>query len=334
MKRRIRQFWIACLGTLAVVVSVLHFSWAAAYRQLPPRPPLWLGGQSFLSDYGTHGSTAHYLFRFGLFGMKDRLLKSDLLLLGSSHVEFGVSAATLSDELSRWKGRPIRVYNLGSGFGDGIGFAKEIISSNDLRDKSVILDLFSPMGEGDSNYARIVGQGNSLGAYLKVWDAWLRYGDDWLLDPVTPFFSTRTGMKLTDSVERTRLLGICTTRTWETGDVDEMWAPTIGFVFQNPAPGTAQPMSRDDPYRMAGYGTWNLSGATLAFFADRHLQPAFMLLPFEGYEYTKPPANASPFIAVSSDDLTFYDQLHLTAAGRDLSTQRIVLEIENASLIK
>jgi len=262
------------------------------------------------------------------------LLKSDLLLLGSSHVEFGVSAAKLSSDLSQWKGRPIHVYNLGSGFGDGVGFAREIISSNDLRDKSVILDLFSPMGEGDSRYARIVGQNNALGAYLKVWDAWLRYGDDWLLDPVMPFFSTRTGAKLTDSVDRSRLLGICTTRIWETGDVDEMWAPTIGFVFKNPAPGVAQPMSKDDPFQIAGYGTWKLSAATLAFFAERHLEPAFMLLPFEGYECTKPPANASPFIAVSSDNLTFYDQLHLTASGRDLSTQRISQEIETANLLR
>ena len=163
----------------------------------PAQPaPLWLGGPSFLSDYGTHGSTAHYLFRFGLFGMKDRLQKSDLLFLGSSHVEFGVSAARLTSELSRVTGRPVRVYNLGSGFGDGIGFAREIIAANALRNKTVVLDLFSPMGEGDSDYARVVSRSNSLGAYLKVWDAWLRYGDDWLLDPVMPFFSTRTGAKL------------------------------------------------------------------------------------------------------------------------------------------
>jgi len=334
MKRSLRQFWTAFAGTLAVAVLVLHFSWAQTYRQLPLRPPLWLGGASFLSDYGSHGSTAHYLFRFGLFGMRDRLLKSDLLFLGSSHVEFGVSAARLTSELSRRKGRPVRAYNLGSGFGDGIGFAREVIAANDLRDKTVVLDLFSPMGEGDSDYARVVGRSNSLGAYLKVWDAWLRYGDDWLLDPVMPVFSTRTGAKLSDSVARTRLLGVCTTRSWESGDVDEMWAPTLGFVFKNPAPGVAQPMGHDDPFHIQGYGTWNVSAATLAFFADRRLRPAFMLLPFAGYEYTSAPAQASPLMTVPSDGLTFYDQAHMTESGRGLATQRILEGIERAGLIK
>ena len=59
-----------------------------------------------------------------------------------------------------------------------------------------------------------------------------------------------------------------------------------------------------------------------------------MLLPFEGYEYTSAPAAASPFISVSSDELTFYDQVHLTGAGRTRATERILEGIEAAGLVR
>ena len=327
MTRLLRRFWIAYFVTLTMAVLLIHVTWRPQYRQLPPRPPLWLGGETYLSEYGTHGSPAHYIYRFGLFRIDERLDACQLIFLGSSHVEYGVSAAQAASELTRATGHPVHAYNAAVGFGEGFGFAKEVMSHNIVPGATVVLDLFSPRGEGGSPYDRIVGNSNTLGAYLKVWDTWLRYDDDYLLDPLVPRFSTQTGSKLSEAIVRTRLLGVCNMRYWDSGDVDELWSPTTGPQFKNPAPGIPQRMDQADPERIAGYGEWKLSPDTVEFFEDCRMAPAFTLIPFEGYEYTTTPATAAPFLPVSSDGLLFFDQVHLTAAGRTLATSRLVEDI-------
>jgi hypothetical protein len=312
MTRNLRQFWISCLVTLTIAIALVALAWRSHDRQLPARAPLWLGGDTYLSEYGSHGSPAHYIYRFGLFGLRDRLQASDLLFLGSSHVEYGVSAAQASSELTRVTGQPVRAYNLAVGFGEGIGFATEVIAANDLRDKTVVLDLFSPMGDGGSGYDKVVGRSNTLAAYLKVFDTWLRYADDYVLDPLLPRLSTQTGSKLSEAVVASRLLGVCNTRRWDSGDVVELWTPTLGPVYESPAARIPQPMDQADPERIAGYGEWKLPPATL----------------------TTTPATAAPFLPVSAEGLLFFDQVHLTAASRAEVTARLVEDIERAGLIR
>jgi hypothetical protein len=153
MRPFLRQFWQSFGLVLSIMTAGLALTWHGTMTHLPPRPALWTGGPSYVSSYSFHGSTSHHIFRFGLFGTGERIRQSDVLLLGSSHVEDGLSAAVLTDLLSKAAGRPVHAYNLGLGFAEGIGFAKAILAANDVHNSSVILDLFTEQeGDGLSDY--------------------------------------------------------------------------------------------------------------------------------------------------------------------------------------
>ena len=96
MDRFSRIFWQGCLGSSAVAFLALHLWWNHCKVGLPDRPPFPGVGDSYISEYNNLGSASHYLYQFGLFGMGDRIRQSDVLLLGSSHMEYGISAAQLS----------------------------------------------------------------------------------------------------------------------------------------------------------------------------------------------------------------------------------------------
>jgi hypothetical protein len=72
--------------------------------------------RQFVAEYGGVGAyVGHLLYYWGLFGMRDRIRQADIVLLGSSHTQFGLSARQLSEILSRESGRPIKAFNLGLG---------------------------------------------------------------------------------------------------------------------------------------------------------------------------------------------------------------------------
>jgi hypothetical protein len=108
----------------------------------PPKPAIPIWGKSYLSGYST-AVLDHYLFRFGLFGLSDRIRKADILVVGSSHAMFGISAQVISAALSERWGRGVTALNLAVGAGDGLGFAREIIEANDAKGKMLLLDLYS-----------------------------------------------------------------------------------------------------------------------------------------------------------------------------------------------
>ena len=71
------------------------------------------------------GHTDHYFFHFGLFGVGDRIKNADVLIVGSSHAIFGLSAERIAAALSERWGRPVTVFNMALGFGEGIGFSRD-----------------------------------------------------------------------------------------------------------------------------------------------------------------------------------------------------------------
>jgi hypothetical protein len=68
----------------------------------PPKPAFPLSANRCLSAY-SFGHADHYAFRFGLFGVGERIRNADVLIVGSSHATFGLSAEKIAAALSeRW----------------------------------------------------------------------------------------------------------------------------------------------------------------------------------------------------------------------------------------
>ena len=125
-----RSFWLAFLPTAVVFLIWLHLIWKHDYRKLQPRmgAPVW--GKTYVALYdfsSDHGNIDYYLFHTGIFGFRQRINEADLLLFGTSHVQFGLSAGQLAEKLSAAEGRPIKVFNLARAwqcFGNGRGYCE------------------------------------------------------------------------------------------------------------------------------------------------------------------------------------------------------------------
>ena len=110
MNSFLRSCWLSSLVTTLVLFVSTSLAWKATERKFPSVPDIrWLGRTSYISAYAELGTTMHYIYHLGLFGMRERLQKSDILLLGSSHVEYDLSAAQLSQKLSNFSGHPVTV---------------------------------------------------------------------------------------------------------------------------------------------------------------------------------------------------------------------------------
>jgi len=327
----IRSFWLTFIPSALVLTLALHGWWSGYSAQLPPRPPFPATRANYICDYAYLGSTSHYLFRFGIFGMRQRLQQSDLLLLGASHMEFGLSADQLSQELTAEEKHPIRVYNLGLGFGDSLPFDRSILAANGLHHKAAIVDLFMGQGDGLSDYAQTVEKANSLGAYLHVEDTWLQAADDWFLDPWLPRFNPREHLGVGSVIKPTRMLGMFTTRRWDTGDIVQMWTPASGFVFAQP--GKMIPFGTNDFYKTMVHRGVELTPMARAILKQNDLHPVYTLIPFDGYDPSYIPAGANPYLPISVVNLTFYDSMHLNAGSREIATIRLFNDLKNSAIL-
>ncbi len=132
--------------------------------------------------------------------------KSDVVLLGTSHVELGLSASILSAELSHEAGHPIHVFNLGIPFGDSIPFIEQCLTYNHIQNKPVIVDLYAPTGTKLSPFAQKVDQSTSLSAFFTVTEIWLRAATDWFFDPWLPRLTTSTALHDPVTVTPSRMM--------------------------------------------------------------------------------------------------------------------------------
>ena len=109
------RFWtgtcaaaVICFGTVAVATVLTSAS-------NPPKPAFPLSGTSLPVGLcvGHSGHADHYAFRFGLFGVGDRIKNADVLIVGSSHAIFGLSAERIAAALSeRWGRRGERIQHV------------------------------------------------------------------------------------------------------------------------------------------------------------------------------------------------------------------------------
>ena len=285
----------------------------------PPKPPIRVWGPTYLSAYV--GLLDHYLFKFGLFGFGDRIRNAEVLILGSSHAEFGLSAETISAALSARRGRPVAAINLGVA-SDGMGFAREILEANKAQGQTLIVDLYANNQGGLLGAAQKALQTDILGAYVAVAAFTADYVKDWLFDGLLPRINFGLGARM----RADRFLYAVITRRRDNGDVVEVWAPVQGRLFQSVPEKTISKVPTNSAQLKGPPPT--LLPEYAAYLASRKFSVGLTLIPYDGYRLDEAKRFAeqigTPFIEIAPNDLQSFDPSHLDAVGRDVATRRLV----------
>jgi hypothetical protein len=318
MKSFQRIFWLAFVETALILVVAVWASWGSERAKMPPRPAFPLSPSTFVAIYGTEGYTPHYLFRYGLFGMTERMRQSDVLLLGPSHVELGLSAAQLSLDLTAALGRPVRVYNMGVGSGDNLSFDRTVFAANGIRDKAAIVDLYMPYGSQMSAFGLKVNTADTLRAYVIVGNLWLRAAQDWLADPVLPALSLNKPV-----LGPTRMLRLLTVRRWDTGDMVEMWKPEVGEIYEHSPDHWKDPFSQVDPRKTYHALDMSISQWMIDDLKARNIRAIYSMVPYDGDRPNEIPSIARPYVPIPSDHLTLLDTMHLNGSSREIATEAL-----------
>jgi hypothetical protein len=272
------------------------------------------------------------LYRYGLFGVDKIINSADVLLVGTSHMEFGISATQLEDMLSKEYSRKIRVYNLGMGGGESTDFIKTILFSKKVEKKVIIIDLHDPLGDNWSYLAKVSNNLNILQAYIKIYNLWLDYLRDWCLDPIFPRFRPFMEVKnvsLFSDINRKvfayrRFLGYFSVREWSSGDIVSYFEPTTGGLTDTKKmiPLSASTKCLDGENQ----------GVRMNHKLEKYLLAssnlvATTLVPWDGCALVNIPTDATNFIKLPSENLYTFDRLHLVESSKNLNTRRLAAEL-------
>jgi hypothetical protein len=337
-------FWrsFAASALLLLLPAVL---WARlAAPTLPPKPAFPVPGREFVAEYGGQAAyIAHIAYRWGLFGIGNRIRDADIVLLGSSHVQLGLSARQLSEALSQAAGRPIRVFNAGLGCDTPFAYDAALLDQLGVRDRMVVIDGFADDYDPYNApcFAELAGITDRVHAVSKTLAVWSRFDWDWLLDGTLPRIDLRAH---SIAVER-YLNAPATLLDWNDGDAAELFRPERGEEFPHPASAPVDLATQRPPWQLAS-GTIPLPPA-FANAAARGIRPVFTLIPFS----LTPPfdrarydniahllaeiggGQRAPFVALSADGLASFDGEHLTGDARAAATARLAEELMRAKLL-
>jgi hypothetical protein len=332
-----RSFWITFLPTAAVFLFGLHLVWMHDYHKhkLPPpvSPPVWGKSYVALYDYGAnHGNIDYYLFHTGILGFRQRINQADLLLFGTSHVQYGLSAGQLGQKLSAAEGHSVQVFNLALA-GSDLGMIDDIVGANKIHDRTAIFDLFaldSPPPGAAPNFMLGALSSHDLEAYIQVGKCWTEFWRDWLLDGLLP--NLRIGNPPNSKVIICkRFLKFTVIRDWNNGDVITLWVPS-GAVYPKWNLGVRRPIDNTfRPYASLPNGGIGRHPENEILQAH-HIHAIYTLIPFDGSDAGVIPADAQPFVPLSTDGLFYWDGTHLTGEGRDAATEKLFEGIEKLGL--
>jgi hypothetical protein len=289
-----RRYWISFGAGLVVILALTDYLSMGPLATRPARPALPAVGRTFLAEYNASDAIAdREIFRHGLFGLGPELRDRDLFLLGSSRVEFGLSAASLSALLSK-DGRSVRAFNLGLGCGEAVRFDLDILADAAAFGRSAIADATTLNRPVSWCGERSAGH-DIFAAYAQVFRVWTKFLYDWSLDPLLPRLEITTAGPLF----RRFLFGLAVERDWQTGDVVRAWHPVTGLFYPRPPQPGADVA---EAARALGTG-WQTDGIAIevdapvrAGAADLGLALAVTRIPFA----FKRPDYASSFAAVSA----------------------------------
>lgn len=306
---------------ISIAISFLlamHFTPKQEFPKftLPPR-------HIFIGDYGNN-DVIHRVTYQGLFKFGERMQKADVLILGSSHAELGLSAEKISQQLSTQLGRRIRVMNLGVGWGEAYAFQKQVLKHNHFTNKTLLIEVYETLNwDAITLIGQPVLKESKLTSYMHVFETWSLVYRDWLLDGILP------RLTLSDSqfsIQRflTYPVGF---RSWKTGDVWDYWFPNHGLVYRNtPSELVTYPVLIANKT----VGNPELFNHILdpVFLKQQHLRVLTTFVPTDktDYEYyVQPPQKLGiPFIHIPNESIALYDGGHTNSNGREAATTGLI----------
>jgi hypothetical protein len=338
-----KSFWVSFALAAAILLGALAMASRIDSADLPPKPAFPVPGKLFVAGYeGQEANVAELAYWWNLFGIASAIRRADVVLLGSSHMQFGLSARQLSADFSRQAGRPIRVFNAGLGCDTPLSVDASLLEHLDIRDRVVIADGFAYEFDPYTydcfqEFAAIKDRVQALFETLAIWS---RFDWDWMLDGYLPRFDLRD-RRLT--IGR-YLNGEVTVLDWNYGDVAYLYAPELGEVFPGSASG--QKIAIGPAWRLAS-GTIPLPAAFQGVTGPRRIRPIFTLIPFvlspgfnlDRYENlvhllaSAGPGTGVPFVDISAAGLTSFDDQHLTGTARAVATERLAAALEASGLL-
>lgn len=323
MKALKTKFFVSFVLVFAIGIFI-----AQGFKAIPAnatkKPSLPVFGETYVSATNG-GQTDHYLFYFGMFGLAQTLRNADILMLGSSHMEFGLSAKQLALELSGTN-KTLSGFNLGVGSAEGLPFARLIIEKHALDKKLALLDVFMGNDGGLSAQAKTAISTDLIGAYIAVSRIWVNYFRDWILDGYLPqiAFDKTTGFQ-----KKRFLQNLVILRDWHTGDIVETWSPAMGELFVTSPPGVAKTLQAG-PVLPAGL--WLNADVRKTLITHGH-DAVVVSIPYQARnpvdEEALASANGLDAIVIDTADVLLWDNTHLTLAGRTLATSRAAELLKN-----
>ena len=345
MRRFSTLFFLAFGATLAL--ALLPLIVVARLSSDQSKPPYPVPGRQFVAEYaGVGANVAHMLYYWGLFGEGRQIRNADVLLIGSSHMQFGLSARELSTALSMRASRTIRVFNLGLGCGTDLDFDAALLDHINVHDKIVVADTFGYHHFDELPFCFPLGkQTDPVDASFKALALWAKFTWDWALDGWLPQARLEP-----DRVSATRFLGgAVVILDWKSGDVAYFSRPTLGEIFpidgtQTPTP-ILQHAEGELPWNLLP-GTIPIPAPLLAVAQRERLHLVFTLIPYakslplDERRYailsnllsSGRRERAAPFLPISATQLDSFDFGHLTGRSRSLASLRLAEEMASAGL--
>jgi hypothetical protein len=128
--KRDGRFITAFLGTLTVVLALLSFSPYKSNAYVIPARSVYV---DWYQDDSIWADLMHDISM-----LSDAVRRADALILGSSKPLYGISARMLNQRFEPYR---LRFFNLGIGGGEGVKAAARIITTLDLRHKTLLINL-------------------------------------------------------------------------------------------------------------------------------------------------------------------------------------------------
>jgi hypothetical protein len=330
-----RQFVLAFAATVLLVLAPLVVWTSATSTQLPSKPHLPIPGREFVADYGGVGSdVAHFMYYQGLFGFGQRIRRADLYLLGTSHVQFGLSARQLSAQLTKSRGRPVVAFNLGLGCSERARFGADVIQSLDIKNKAAIADTFLLFRDATTGCSAAAEKSGIVDAAFHVGTVWCKFLWDWLLDGIVP------SVILTDKTPSvTRFMfRYVVFDDWEYGGATYFYRGGEVFPQSRDIVPVHEGAPDDLPWDDLQFGPFDYNDTTSSILRRRNFSLSYTLIPYpkggppdrQSFEMTRrilaearDKTTQSAFLPIGSADLTTFDGSHLTGQAATLATERL-----------
>jgi hypothetical protein len=255
-------------------------------------------------------------------GFGKKIENADIILFGTSHVIFGISAKEMTRELSLKYGRPVNVFNMGLVYGESAIFPAKILQRDNAKNKTVLLDVYTEFKDTSSPEANATERRDILSGAFRAGKIWSHYYSDWILDPLLPALRPEGVYEGTPWLHR--CLGDTLFRTFEYGDNAGVWLATYGERYLT---SDAHPLGTGDPFAERPNRFVDYSPQASKILGEMHEDTIGMLIPFEGSRFAVIPI--SPIIRIDPARLRYIDQHHVNAASRAEVTNQIIKWLEN-----